>query len=652
MQDEGSTLSAAVTSINFTGAGVTATGTSSVTVNVPAGSGGNVSNSGTPTSGQAAEWISSTVVQGVAVTGTGSYVKSTSPTLTTPALGTPSALVLINATGLPLTTGVSGILPVANGGTGVTGSTGSGANVLATSPTLVTPALGTPSSATLTNATGLPLSTGVTGILPVANGGTGTAAPGLVQGANVTITGSWPNQTISATGGGGGGGDALVSQPLSQFAATTSAQLRGVISDETGTGLLYFQGGALGTPSSVTLTNGTGLPVAGVTGLGSLATQNGTFSGTSSGTNTGDNAVNSLYSGLVSNANHTGDATGSTALTLATVNSNVGTFGSATVAPVFTVNGKGLITAVSSATITPSVGSITGLGSGVATALAINTGTAGAPVLFNGAGGTPSSLTLTNATSLPFGAGISGKPNTLAGYGIADAVGSSDSRLSDAREWIAPTVDQPTAEAGTSTARVAYNPLRVFQAVAAWWAASSFKSKLDGIASGATVNSSDATLLARANHTGTQAASTISGLAATATATPAGGLSIQSGNLVPSDVIKLVVSNKGETATPATNYVETTVQRACTVTGAFWELAPSATGSSSSQAMPYARRSGTKTSLLSANASLASSAILTDASANLTGTLTLAAGDTVGVDLVSVGTGSSGHIFTITVRYS
>ena len=134
--------------------------------------------------------------------------------------------------------------------------------------------------------------------------------------------------------------------------------------------------------------------------------------------------------------------------------------------------------------------------------------------------------------------------------------------------------------------------------------------------------------------------------------TPAGGLSIQSGNLVPSDVIKLVVSNKGETATVAANYVETTVQRACTVVGAFWELAPSATGSSSSQAMLYARRNGTKTNLLSANASLAASAILTDATSLLTGTLTLAAGDTLGVNLEQVGTGSSGHQFTVIVRYS
>lgn len=73
-----------------------------------------------------------------------------------------------------------------------------------------------------------------------------------------------------------GGGDALTANPLSQFAATTSAQLAGVISDETGSGALVFATSptlvtpVLGTPSSGTLTNCTGLPVgSGISGLGS-----------------------------------------------------------------------------------------------------------------------------------------------------------------------------------------------------------------------------------------------------------------------------------------------------------------------------------------------------------------------------------------------
>ena len=91
----------------------------------------------------------------------------------------------------------SGTLPVANGGTGVTTSTGSGAAVRADSPALTTPDLGTPSAVTLTNATGLPLVAGTTGTLTVARGGTGaTTLTGVVKG---TGTSALTAGTVSLT---------------------------------------------------------------------------------------------------------------------------------------------------------------------------------------------------------------------------------------------------------------------------------------------------------------------------------------------------------------------------------------------------------------------------------------------------------------------
>lgn len=87
-----------------------------------------------------------------------------------------------------------------------------------------------------------------------------------------------------------------VASPLSQFAATSSAQLRGVLSDESGTGLAYFQGGALGTPASGTATNLTGLPIS--TGVSGLGTGMATFLATPTGQNLASALTNESGSGV------------------------------------------------------------------------------------------------------------------------------------------------------------------------------------------------------------------------------------------------------------------------------------------------------------------------------------------------------------------
>jgi len=355
----------------------------------------------------------------------------------------------------------TGTLPVASGGTGVTTSTGSGSVVLSTSPTLVTPNLGTPTALTLTNATGLPVggisATGTPSSTTylrgdgswatvTSSGGTVTSVGQTFTGGLISVSGSpvTTSGTLALTVAGTSGGVPYFSSAstwASSAALATNALMVGggagaapsTITTGTGVvtalginvgtaGAFVVNGGALGTPSSGTLTNATGLPVGGISATGTPSSTtylrgDGTWATVTSSGGTVTSVSQTFTGGIVSVSGSPVTTSGTLALTVAGTSGGIPYFSSATTWATSAALAANAIVIGGGAGVAPST---TTTGTGVLTALGTNVGTAGAFVVNGGALGTPSSGTLTNATGLPISTGVSGL-----GTGVATALGNA-----------------------------------------------------------------------------------------------------------------------------------------------------------------------------------------------------------------------------------
>lgn len=196
-----------ILSSSNSGSAVTFSGTVNVFVTYPSGksvnldASGNSSALGVPVSATLTNATGLPISTGVSGLGTGiatalavNVGTAGAPVVNGGALGTPSSGTLTSATGLPISTGVSGL--GANVATALAVNVGSAGAFVTFDG-----ALGTPSSGTATNLTGLPLSTGVTGTLPNTNGGTGQSSAFTQYGVTYASTTSALATTAAGTGG-------------------------------------------------------------------------------------------------------------------------------------------------------------------------------------------------------------------------------------------------------------------------------------------------------------------------------------------------------------------------------------------------------------------------------------------------------------------
>lgn len=162
----------------------------------------------------------------------------------------------------------------------------------------------TDGSALIYAGSSLPLKVYTAGLLA----GTFNASQGL------DIVGALTLGTPLAAAQGGTGVTSLGSGVATWFGTPSSANLRAALTDETGTGLAYFQGGDAGTPSALGLANATGLPVGSLTGLG---TGCGTFLATPSSANLRGCVTDESGGGVLLFAGGNGGVFGATSLALA-----------------------------------------------------------------------------------------------------------------------------------------------------------------------------------------------------------------------------------------------------------------------------------------------------------------------------------------------